>query len=1385
MRIADRGFLVEVRASAMSVTSCSMRLLCAFALWSAAGGALVAADDEVVEPVGFVAAVGFQSAVVSEDGSFTIRNVPVFPARLAGNIPGPLAPYRLRVASTLGASGTSDVFTLVMPAPNAPRIVIEPPELDWNFATQIPQRLRLEAPVDELNYGRLVRLRLVRIRDDIESDITLSPETIWLSTNNGLATVAPFGEVRSQVRTTPGKVFITALNQGMVATVALDVIANLDPSSRDTDGDGMPDEWERLYRLNPNDPTDADGDSDGDGLANADEFLRGGNPLRTDTDADGLRDDVDGQPGVPESIPPVVTIQSPLPGALHRASDMVVVRALATDNAVVRVAEVRVNGVMAGTPASSTEISLAVRLPAEPGTARVVVTARDVAGNVGSAEVDVEIVDGGTNTPPAVDAGSDVVASAGARSATLWGVVADDGNPDPPAALSLLWSIVAAEGDASFADAAALSPTITVSAPGIYRVRLTASDGQYSSWDEATITFPAQNQFPAPTDRIHLVDVAADRVPNGAFQRLLSTSDDGRYVLTMTTSSNFPGASRSPSVKTMLWDRATGACRIVRHSTPTNVYTVRDAAMSGDGRTIAVVFSDLYNVNSLRTVDVATGEVATILEFDVNTRSMAAPTVSFDGQWFAFTTDAALVPQDQNTWPNEQDVYRISRTAKVPLLVSRGAAATTANAASDQPAISGDGRFIAYRTTASLVSQDTNGVSDIYCRDLSTDVAMLVSSAIAGQAANAASFAPVIDATGRRVAFTSSASNLIAADANAVNDVFWRDIVAGVTRRSSRSATGGDANAASADPRISADGRTVAFHSRATNLVVPASPAMDAMFATRIDDDAADGPVVQVARDAPMLLGSTDIRIALSGDGRWAMSFVRPANGTDYGHTVAVTDLLGNIASASLTGPPDLPRAGTGSAEDVAPAVSPDGRYVGFASVAPDLVLPRTNGRQHVFVYDRVSGEMDRVSRTSGGVEATGDSGRVAITPNGRFVAFASSATNLVGGDSNARMDVFVHDRVLDTTRRVSVGAAGVQANGDSDMPSISGDGRYVLFQSAATNLVAGDANASVDVFRHDLLDEVTIRVSKPMGGIGGSGDSRLNQPNRCLSADGRFAVFSSIAGILPGVSGLGHIYRHDVDLDATVLVSLSSTGALGNERSYTAAITADGLRVAFQSSASNLSAADTNSTSDIFLRDIAAGQTQIVSLRPTGGSDNANSFSPSVSDDGRFVTFVSAGTGDTGLQNVYVRDTLLQMTTRVSPPNGTSQGHSNAGSISADGSWTMFVSYGELAPATQSGYHVYAIPTPRLPDAGPDLVVRFDLVAALVGRIPQLYVGVWTVVSGPGNGSFANQSAPQTTFSATVPGTYILRLTASNGEQSASDDVTVTILENAPSGSG
>jgi Tol biopolymer transport system component len=363
--------------------------------------------------------------------------------------------------------------------------------------------------------------------------------------------------------------------------------------------------------------------------------------------------------------------------------------------------------------------------------------------------------------------------------------------------------------------------------------------------------------------------------------------------------------------------------------------------------------------------------------------------------------------------------------------------------------------------------------------------------------------------------------------------------------------------------------------------------------------------------------------------------------------------------------------------------LTPDARYVAFVSDASNLVPGDTNGQPDVFVRDRTTGTVERVSVASDGTQANNWSYGAVISADGRYVAFYSYATNLVNAEPHYYSDVYVHDRATHTTERVSVASDGTTGDSYSFSPSISADGRYVAFESYATNLVAGDTNGMEDVFVRDRLAGATERIS--VDGTGGQGDKGSRQAR--ITGDGRYVVFLSDAtNLVPGDGNAAtDVFLRDRVTYATERVSVGNGGVEGNDASYGSGVSADGRWVLFCSDATNLVDGDTNGVTDTFVRDRSTGVTERVSLGPNGVQGNDASYTATISDDGNVVAFTSYASnlvaGDTNYYgDAFVRIRSTSSTERVDLASDGTQANDEVGfsvpSISADGKYIAFDSY-------------------------------------------------------------------------------------------------------------
>jgi Tol biopolymer transport system component len=391
------------------------------------------------------------------------------------------------------------------------------------------------------------------------------------------------------------------------------------------------------------------------------------------------------------------------------------------------------------------------------------------------------------------------------------------------------------------------------------------------------------------------------------------------------------------------------------------------------------------------------------------------------------------------------------------VLVSRaGAEGKGGDGGSFEPAISGDGRYVAFSSRAgNLAPAGKEGRRQIFVKDVKTGAVTLASRAdgAGGAPAEGDSFGPTISADGRYVAFVTSAENLSAEDVSS-RDVFVRDLLTGTTTLASRAngPAGAVADEESIQASISADGRHVAFASRAGNLSA---------------EDGAD---------------TTDV-------------FVRDLD-------TGVVELISRAAG---------PTGAAGADDSFEPSISADGRSVAFASRAA-LVgddVDEMSFPLDIFVRDRATATTILVSRKSGatGAPSEVESDEPAISADGLHVAFASSGK--LTGQRGFDLNVFVRDIPTETTRLVSVGEEGSAGDGRRN-PSISADGRYVAFQSRGNELSPVDAEGRVDAFSRDMAKGITVTISRASGRLGGPADGPSS--NASISADGSAVAFESRA---------------------------------------------------------------------------------------------------------------------------------------------------------------------------------------------------------------------------------------------------------------------------------
>ena len=610
--------------------------------------------------------------------------------------------------------------------------------------------------------------------------------------------------------------------------------------------------------------------------------------------------------------------------------------------------------------------------------------------------------------------------------------------------------------------------------------------------------------------------------------------------------------------------------------------------------------------------------------------------ISPDGRYVLFSSTANNLARRTNGLPyllprpSAMNVFLRDRTLGTTVLVSADPADTAvANFDSSPMAISTNGQYALFESGASnLVSGDTNGIanSDIFLRDVVAKVTTLVTVATNGTVGNGVSSSSTMTPDGRYVAFTSSANNLVAEDTNGIADVFVRDMQLGVTKLVSVGATGTNAFIVlggmvpeSLLPVITPDGRYVSFMSTATNVVSGLATRGELYLA-----DLNNNTTVCVSSNAHQYIAGNLIcyNNKLSDDGQTvgfqastSNTAAVSTNGIILRHHVA-TGLDDLVASNGVI-PFIYDRASTLD-------MTPDGRFIAF--------IGATNSGAGVFVWDGQSGTTVLASADkNGGTPTRADCDFPVLSPDGRFVTFVCDAANLTTNSVGSGYHFYRRDLQAGTTELIDSGTNGT-APSRNLLPGIcpmSADGRFVAFDCADSDLVTNDNNNASDVFVRDFNAESTELISAHQPGFSSqTGVRGYANSGGSISADGRYLVFaSSGAGLLNNYT---NVYREIIVRDllnqSNFLVSADTNGnGNANFDSGAPVISGDGHYVAFSSSASNLAGNDTNSSSDVFVRDLQASTTTFASANANGtGPSSGASVSPSISLDGRYILFLN-----------------------------------------------------------------------------------------------------------------------------------------------------------------
>ena len=658
------------------------------------------------------------------------------------------------------------------------------------------------------------------------------------------------------------------------------------------------------------------------------------------------------------------------------------------------------------------------------------------------------------------------------------------------------------------------------------------------------------------------------------------------------------------------------------------------------------------------------------------------PFLSPDGRYMLFASTAnnlALTSSNIAMIPSgfqRLNVYLRDRMNGTTTLVSVNSSGNSGGDGDSTPAgLSADGRYALFESCADdLLPGDTNNASDIFLRDLSSSLTVLVSARTNGGWANGASSSAVMTPDGRYVAFSSEASDLVANDTNGIRDVFVRDLSTTTTVLASPGAAAVGTGSGSDLPEITPDGRFIAFLSSARNLVAQATSTREAYLR-----DTLLGVTYLASLGAHDWIGSNSVAYChhLSEDGQYlayqANSAMVANSGFILRYSLAsgLTDLVTSNAVPAIWGQRRVRTLD----------LTPDGRFVAFVG-RPEATVQTTN--QPVFRWDGQTGITILASPDLINSPPTlGVSDWPVIDPTGQFIAFASSAayltTNVIAGEFH----LYLRDIQAETTRLLDLGTGGGgSAKSFLSAPCLSADGRWLAFDCTDADLVPNDNNQAYDVFVCDLstgaLEMESVRQPLlPSQTPPGSS----TEPMAAVNADGRFIAFASNArNLTPNSStALQALYVRDQLAGTNLLASADTNGyAATGGWSTEPAISADGRFVAFTSGATNLAPGDATSMpsprSNVFVRDMQLGTNYLVSVNVTGtGAGNQPSYSPRISASGGQVLFRSrasnlTSTSTTG-ENCFWRDLPSARTFAVTTTG------SSCCALTPDG---RFVAYGK-----------------------------------------------------------------------------------------------------------
>ncbi|WP_386065829.1 fibronectin type III domain-containing protein [Tahibacter sp. UC22_41] len=651
--------------------------------------------------------------------------------------------------------------------------------------------------------------------------------------------------------------------------------------------------------------------------------------------------------------------------------------------------------------------------------------------------------------------------------------------------------------------------------------------------------------------------------------------------------------------------------------------------------------------------------------------------ISGNGRYVVFSSLATnLVPNDTN---GVRDVFVKDLVTDSTVRVSMhadGSQSVLDNEFEGMPtSISADGRYVAFLTFERLLTRDNNIHNDVYVKDMRTGELDLVSTASDETISNFRNHQPFISANGRYVVFASQASNFVPEDTDIGLDVYIKDRTTRQIRLVSATADGVRANSSSEKPVVTADGRYVAFVSYSHDLALPVNPANPDVYIK----DMQTGAVQRAQATGNTLISGVSgvgSAPAITPDGRY-LAFQLSVYSAQTGAVMRLYKK--DLTTGEFT---RLDRSSSGpfllSGGVYAPSISDDGRFVSGQSSNANITLFDWNGLQDMFVYDRDSSTAQRAALDDG-VRSNGDSTAPVISRDGGRVLYVSNAFTNTAADGNGVPDAFLFSNGA-TTFALTYGTASLAQQADS--PFVSADNAWVAFRTPQPFIPVSDTNGMHDIVMGNQDQFVFFRASTDSSGAQVTTGTLLGPVT--LNSNGTLIVFRATDTTLTAgdTNGFEDVFLKNRSTNATTMVSTTAAGVPGNGDSTQSMISDDGTRVAFTSLATNFAPDDTNGVADIYVKRLSDGSLMRASSAADGTQGNGASSEPSISSDGRYVTFLSAASNlvagdDNGRVDVFLKDlatgAISRLNSGASGQAGTGGDCTNA-AISGNAQWAGFV---------------------------------------------------------------------------------------------------------------